>query len=156
MDVQQQSTKPHSSVVAGLTALLAQHEHERVIVVGTTCVGKSTLLKQIPEGRDQDAEVFACMSKEEAQYVCQTPWTEEIGATMNRHVRNYVKSKAGSPVFGTVVIDCDFIIELSISDELLKQRVAARKVNFADAKNMQSALHQNVLSSGIPYTEFNL
>ena len=139
-----------------LKALLLQHSDKRVCVVGTTCTGKSTLLAQIPGARDQDKEVFPKLTEAEKAYVCQTPWTEEIGQTMTQFVREKVLSEIGKPVFGTVVIDCDLIILLKISDELLANRVAQREAQFIDAKNMRTRIETEVRESGFAYTEFDV
>lgn len=100
--------------------------------------------------------MFAKMTKAEAEYVCQTPWTPEIGETMTRLVRQYVQSAIGIPVFGTVVIDCDLIVELKISDNLLLERTARRNAQFIDAKNMQQQLREEILASGKPYIQFEV
>ena len=106
------------------------------------------------EGRDQDAEVFPKLTAEESAYVCQVPWTPDIGKTMVRLVRERVKSEIGKPLFGTVVVDADFVVLLKISDGLLKERVASRNVRFQDAKNMQAQIEEEVRNSGIPWIEF--
>ncbi len=139
-----------------LKKLLLGHADKRVIVVGTTCTGKSTLLNSIPFARDQDKEVFAQMTEKEAEYVCQTPWTPEIGRTMTRLVRHYVHSAVGKPVFGTVVIDCDLIVELAISDQLLRERTALRNAQFLDAKNMQQQLQEEIQASGKPCIRYKV
>lgn len=149
--IAQSSNEP---VVSGLRELLDRHSDQRVCVVGTTCTGKSTLVAQIPGARDQDKEVFPKLTEEEKAYVCQTPWTEEIGRTMTQFVRERVLSEVGKPVFGTVVIDCDLIVLLKISDQLLATRVALRGAQFSDAKNMQSRIEAEVRASGIPHIEF--
>lgn len=152
-----QTSKPnHDPVVMGLTELLAQHSDKRVCVVGTTCTGKSTMLSQIPGARDQDREVFPKLTKEESDFVCRVPWTEETGRAMSRFVREKVLSHIGGPVFGTVVIESDLVVLLKISDELLKQRVAGRNVQFSDAKSMQTQMESEVRRSGIPYIEYSV
>jgi broad-specificity NMP kinase len=143
-------------ITTGLKELLNQHPDKRVLVVGTTCTGKSTMLSSIPGARDQDKEVFPKLTKEQAQYVCQEPWSEEIGRAMMRFVREHVKSEAGRPVFGTVVIDCDLIIVLKISDELLKARTEKRGVRFSDAKEMQIQLELEVASCGTPFIQYSV
>lgn len=150
-------SKPiNDPIMAGLIDLLTKHVDKRIAVLGTTCTGKSTMLAHIPGARDQDKEVFPKLTQAEADYVCQVPWTEEIGRTMSKFVRERVISEAGRPVFGTVVIDCDLIILLKISDELLSSRVALRKVQFTDAKNMQAKIIQDVIASAIPYVEYSV
>ena len=96
------------------------------------------------------------MSQVESDYVCQEPWTEEIGRTMTRLVRERVSTKVGQPLFGTVVIDADLVVLLKISDSLLKERVGRRKVRFEDAKGMQAQLEQEVRESGIPWVEYTV
>src|SRR3989344_6661608 len=92
-----------------LQEILDKNRDKRIVVLGTTCTGKSTLTRKISNARDMDEEVFPLLTKEEADYVCQTPWTPEIGETMERLVRGKVKAEAGKPVFGTVVLDADLI-----------------------------------------------
>ena len=110
----------------------------------------------IPDARDMDAEIFPLLSEEESRFVCQEPWTPEIGQAMNRFVRERVKAVIGRPVFGTVVIDCDVIVILKISDELLRERCARRGVSFEDARNMGEQLAESVQNSGIPSIVFDL
>ena len=71
-------------------------------------------------------------------------------------VRERVKSEIGKPLFGTVVVDADFVILLKISDDLLRERVASRNVRFQDAKNMQAQIEEEVRNSGIPWIEFRV
>ena len=149
-------SKMNDAVVSGLRDLLSQHTDKRVLVVGTTCTGKSTLLAQVTGARDQDREIFPKLTPEESAYVCQTPWTEEIGRTMTRLVRERVQAQAGKPLFGTVVIDADLIILLKISDSLLHNRVASREAKFEDAKNMQSQIEREVHASGTPWVEYSV
>ena len=42
-----------------------------------------------------DEIIFPLLTEQEKEYVCQTPWTEEIGKTMDRLVRERVKIQAG-------------------------------------------------------------
>jgi bifunctional DNA-binding transcriptional regulator/antitoxin component of YhaV-PrlF toxin-antitoxin module len=136
-----------------LEKILKEHKNERVCVVATTCTGKSTLLKQIPYANDMDDLIFPKLSKEERDYVCQKPWTKDIGKTMIRLVRERVHIKPGKPVFGTVVIDSDYIVYLKASDELLRERSKKRRKDYTDSKNMQAQLEKEIKSSKIPYAE---
>ena len=140
--------------LARLEALLNANSNKRVVVLGTTCSGKTTLLKYISSAVDMDKLIFPLLNKEEAEYVCQEPWTEEIGKTMNRFVREKIKVQAGTPVFGTVLMDCDLVVYLKLDDNLLLSRTASRGVSFNDAKNMQAQIESEILKSGIDCTEF--
>ena len=125
-------------------------------MLGGTCTGKSTLVAHLAGARDMDTLVFPLLTQEESDYVCQTPWTPEIGETMTRLTKERVKVHAGEPVFGTVVLDADRIIHLKISDELLRERTAAREVSFDDAKNMQHHIEAEIAASGLPVIEFDV
>lgn len=127
-----------------------------MVVVGTTCTGKSTFLQTIKSAHDMDDLVFPQLTKEEADYVCQSPWTEEIGETMTRLVKERVKVMPGQPVFGTVVIDSDLIVYLKISDDELRKRTALRSTQFEDAKNMQKQIEKEIATSSIPTVEFQV
>ncbi|MBS3060445.1 MAG: hypothetical protein J4432_02965 [DPANN group archaeon] len=133
-----------------LLGIFEESKDKRIVVVGTTCTGKSALIKHIPNARDMDDIVFPQPTKEEADYVMQKSWTPEIGETMARLVREKVKIKPGEPVFRTVIIDADLIVYLHIDDALLKKRVGERGVSFADAKSMQDMIKQEIDESGIP------
>lgn len=137
-----------------LKAILDQHKHQRIVVVGTTCTGKSTLLKHIPEGVDMDEVIFSQLTAEENAFVCQSPWTEEIGREMDRLAKKYVRVEPDHPVFDTIVFDSDLVIELKISDELLRKRTGLRSAQFEDAKNMQKQIEQEIEDSGVPVIEF--
>ena len=123
-----------------LTEIFVKHKEERICVIGTTCCGKTTLLRKIPGCVDMDDELFSRLTKEEADFVCQTPWTEEIGDEFDRLVYERVKIKPGQPMFGTVILDCDAVVYLDIDDDMLKDRCEKRGVSFEDAKNMERAI----------------
>ncbi|MEI6731716.1 MAG: hypothetical protein WCK90_03485 [archaeon] len=150
------NNKPESNLIGKLKEILIEHEDERVCVVGTTCTGKSYLIKHILHALDMDELIFPLLSKEESSYVMQKPWTPEIGKTMIRLVRERIKIQSGKPVFGTVVISCDFIVYLKISDILLRERTGKRGKQYSDAKNMQNQLEQEIKLSKIPYVEIDM
>ncbi|MDO8610819.1 MAG: hypothetical protein Q7R95_09830, partial [bacterium] len=143
-------------IASKLQNILDDNKDKRVIVVGTTCTGKTTLLSQIPDSVDMDEIIFPQLTPAENEYVCQTPWTEEIGKIMDKLAKKYVKVEPGFPVFGTIIFDCDLIINLSISDELLKKRIEARGVKFEDAKNMQKQINDDIEKSNIPSINFSV
>lgn len=133
-----------------LKDLLKNNENKRIVVVGTSCIGKSTILKEISGAQDMDELIFPRLSKKEKDYVCKSPWTEEIGKTMNRLVREKLKVKKGRPFFGTVILNYDLVIYLDISDELLKERAKKRRSSFVDIKNMQKSILKEIKELKIP------
>lgn len=136
--------------------IIEENSDKRICVIGTTCTGKSTIIKNIGIGLDMDREIFPLLTKEETDYVCNSPWTEEIGNKMNELVRDKLYIKKGFPMFGTVLLDCDLIIYLHISDELLKKRCTLRNADFMNAKNMQEKILREINDSGIEIITVNV
>lgn len=142
------------SQVKQLQSILNAHQDKRVCIVGTTCTGKSYLVEHLHGAQDMDDLIFPLLSKEEKDYVCQKPWTPEIGDYMERLARERERIFPGKPVFGTVVFESDFLIHLRITDYLLQQRVAARGKNYADAIHMRDWIEACVKKPGIQRIEF--
>ena len=140
-------------MIEQLKEILDKNNDKRVIVVGTTCSGKSTLIKKIESAKDMDDLVFPLLSKDEKDYVCQDVWTKDIGKTMTRLVKERVIVENGKPVFGTVVLDCDLIIFLNVKDSLLRERCNTRKVKFENAKNMKRQILKEIIESKTPCIE---
>lgn len=124
-----------------------ENKDKRILVIGTTCTGKTTLINNLGMGLDMDKEIFPVLTKEEHDYVCQTPWTEEIGEKMDYLVRSKLKITPGTPLFGTVMIDCDLIVYLHIDDVLLRKRTELRGADFQNAKNMQIKIEDEIKKS---------
>lgn len=133
-----------------LKSILDKNKDKRVCVVGTSCTGKTTYLNYAKNGLDMDKIIFPLLTQEEKDYVCQTPWTPEIGETMERLVKERIKIEPGTPVFGTVIIDCDLVVYLDIEDELLRKRTKSRNTNFEDAKNMKDGIEEELNRCEIP------
>ena len=133
-----------------LRQIFIDNKDKRICVLGTTCTGKTTLINESNMGVDMDEEIFPLLTEEETEYVCQTPWTEEIGNKMDELVRTRLSIKPGIPMFGTVLLDCDLIIYLHITDELLLERTKSRNVDFNNAKNMQLKIEEEIKNSNIP------
>lgn len=138
------------SNIEELKDIFINNRDKRICVLGTTCTGKTTLINKYNLGNDMDKEIFPLLTKEEEQYVCSTPWTEEIGAKMDELVRTKLIIKPGTPMFGTVLLDCDLIIYLHINDRLLLERTKLRNVDFENAKNMQLKIEKEIKNSNIP------
>lgn len=132
-----------------LEKILSENKDKRICVIGTTCTGKSTLIKNLNMGLDMDDAIFPLLTKEETDYVCSSPWTVEIGKKMDELVSERLSIISGVPMFGTVLLDCDLIIYLHISDELLRIRTNLRNADFINAKNMQQKIEDEISKSSI-------
>lgn len=138
------------SNIEELAQIFNENKDKRICVLGTTCTGKTTLINATNMGLDMDKEIFPLLTEEETEYVCRTPWTEEIGDKMDELVRTKLSIKPGIPMFGTVLLDCDLIVYLHIDDELLFERTRLRNVDFNNAKNMQRSIEEEIRKSNIP------
>jgi adenylate kinase family enzyme len=148
--------KDNKKLIIELAKIINSNKDKRVLIVGTTCTGKTTFLKYIKNAFDMDELVFPKLTKAQSDYVCQSPWTSEIGKAMSRLTKEKVRIKPGQPIFGTVVLDSDLVVYLHISDELLKKRTALRGVNFKDAKNMQKQIETEIKQTEISIIEFKV
>ena len=128
------------STIEKIEETLNKNKDKRIVVIGTTCTGKSNFVKKIKNAKDMDSLIFPLLSKKEKDYVCRTPWTKEVGKTMTNLVNDKIKVEKGVPFFGTVLLDCDLIVYLDISDNFLKERCMKRKADFKNAKDMQKMI----------------
>ena len=138
------------SNIEQLIEIFEENRDKRICVLGTTCTGKTTLIKGTNIGLDMDEEIFPLLTQEETEYVCRTPWTQEIGNKMDELVRTKLSIKQGTPMFGTVLLDCDLIVYLHINDDLLLERTKLRNTDFLNAKNMQQKIEEEIKKSNIP------
>lgn len=125
-----------------LKAIFEKHREERICVIGTICAGKTTLLKQLSQYNceDLDAVLWPNLPESETAFLSQTPWTDEMGAEIDRLIYKYVKVKPGHPLFTSVIVDCEAVVYLDISDDLLSEHCKKRGANFTDAKNIKEAI----------------
>ena len=126
-----------------LKAIFEKHKNERICVIGTICCGKTTLLKQIPDCIDVDDELLPQLTEEEAAFINQTPWTEAIGNEVDRLIYEKIKIKPGFPLFTSVILDCEAVVYLDISNELLAGHCKKRGVSLSDALNIKEAIEND-------------
>ncbi len=139
-----------------LKEIFKENIEKRICVVGPSCVGKSTLLDYLPEAVDMDDLLFGSKSKgikplltqEEVDYVC-GPWTPEVGQFMTKKAHELIKVEAGHPVFGTTVFPSDLVVELTVPDNILRERIRRRETDETDVFNMKAQIEAEIKNSGI-------
>lgn len=129
--------------VTVLEEIFERHRSQRICVLGTICCGKTTLLRQISGSVDLDDELWPQLTKNEAAFISQKPWSPEIGKYIDQLVYAKITVKPGHPLFTTIIVDCDVVIYLDLSDELLAKRCKQRGVSFSDAKNVKNAVEDD-------------
>lgn len=133
-----------SKIKSQLAKIFDKHHDKKICVLGTTCCGKSTLQSQFPEAVDMDEVLWPTLSMEEESYICQKPWNNDIGKFTNKLVRERVSIEPGHPLFSLILLDCDVIVYLGISDELLQKHCEKRNASFEDAKNVRYAIENTI------------
>jgi len=93
-----------------------------------------------------DEALWPTLSREEESYICQKPWTNDIGKFTNKLVKERVDIKSGHPFFSLILLDCDVIVYLGISDEMLQKHCQERNASFEDAKNIKYAIESTISS----------
>lgn len=144
------------SAVEKMKKLFADNIEKRVCVVGASCVGKSTLLGYLPEAVDMDDLLFGnrqkgiepLLTQQEIDFVC-GPWTPEVGQFMTKKAHELIKIEAGHPVFGTIVFPSDLVIEITVPDNILRERIRRRNTDEKDVFNMKAQIESEIEKSGI-------
>ena len=142
--------------VEKMKKLFADNIEKRICVVGASCVGKSTLLGYLLEAVDMDDLLFGnkqkgivpLLTQQEIDYVC-GPWTLEVGQFMTRKAHELIKIEAGHPVFGTIVFPSDLVIEITVPDNILRERIRRRNTDENDVFNMKAQIESEIEKSGI-------
>ena len=144
------------AAVEKMKKLFSDNIEKRVCVVGASCVGKSTLLGYLPEAIDMDDLLFgneqkgidSLLTQAEIDYVC-GPWTPEVGQFMTQKARELIKIEPGHPVFGTIVFPSDLVIEVTVPEDILRERIRRRNTNENDVFNMKAQIEAEIENSGI-------
>lgn len=132
-----------SDTINTLEAIFEKHKQERVCVLSTTCVGKTTMIKQIPYCVDVDDVLGELMTAEEIAYCSQVPWTEEIGAVYDKIMFGRVKVEPGHPLFCSVILDCEVVVYIDIFDEILLRHCQKRGVDFNYSLQMKDEIEKD-------------
>ena len=133
-----------STVSEKLEEIFNKHRSNRICVLGTTCCGKSTLQSLFSQAIDMDEALWPTLTPEEEAYICQKPWTSEIGKFTSRLVKERVVIQPGHPLFSLILLDCDVLVYLDIPDDLLRKHCLNRNASFEDAKNVKMAIEQSI------------
>lgn len=114
-------------------------KYNKLAIVGTTCIGKTTLVNQLTLTVDDmdntiDRLFDICILKEED--FC-SEWTEQIGLKMKEVVDKHVHIRSHVPFIGTVIPnEAEHVVLLLTSFNTLKQRCINRGVDVNNAVRM--------------------
>lgn len=83
------------------------------------------------------------LTREEAEFISRKPWTSEIGDFIDKLVYEKISVKAGRPLFTTIIVDCEVVVYLDISDDLLAEHCKKRGNDFTDSKNVKISVEED-------------
>jgi len=130
-----------------LKAIFEKHKDERVCVIGTMCVGKTTLIERLAGYNciDMDDEFWPQASKAEFEFYSQRPFTKEMSDSLCELFYQRLSVRPGNPLFGVYILDCEVIVYLDITEKLLKEHCEKRNdTNFTDAFNLKKWIEEDV------------
>ena len=133
--------------ISALKAIFEKHKDERICVIGTMCSGKTTLVKQLSQYNcvDIDDDLWAGVPEEEIEALSQTPITEEMSNAIYKLAYEKITVKPGFPLFGFIIIDCEVVVYLDISERLLEERCKKRgDTNMIDALYLKKCIRKDL------------
>ncbi len=139
----------NKNTIEKLEEIFNKHKNDRICVLGTICLGKTTLIKQLKNCVDVDDELPPLLNDKEKDFlhkahILETPWTEEIGDEVERLTKEKVKIKPGFPLFGTIILDCDVIVYLDIDYNLLSEHCKKRKMDLCNALEIKKSIEDDL------------
>jgi deoxyadenosine/deoxycytidine kinase len=113
-----------------LNAIFEKHQHERIVVLTTTCVGKTEMIKLMPQWIDADVLLGQSITDEEIIDAIQSQKGVKYIRIYEKKLYKKIKITPGIPVFGSCVIDCDVLVYLDISEKNLLSHCQKRGRDF--------------------------
>jgi len=141
------------ATVRKLKKIFKSHADKRILVLGTTCAGKSTLVKSLPGCLDQDDVCWALLPKDLEEKLLSGPWTEEMVASWNGHVERAaqtVEIEAGRPLFAGSLFKSDIIVYLNVGEEALRERAKTRGMPYETASGYNEEIKKKLKETVLP------
>ena len=146
-------TEADRDTVAKLRRIFNENSDKRILVMGTMCAGKTTLVKSMPECLDQDEICWALLPKELEEKLSKGSWTQELVEAWNQHVEDAtqtVKIEPGRPLFGGSMFKSDIIVYLNISEQTLRERAKKRNADYEVASSYNNKIKEMLKAAALP------
>jgi dephospho-CoA kinase len=151
--------KTEQDIIQKLKEIFKHNSKKRILVLGTTCSGKTTLLKNLPECLDMDALVWELLP-EEIQHELSTPtWTDDMCKTWREYVikaKKIIKIEAGHPLFAATSFDSDIIVYLNIDEKTLRERTTKRNIKYETAVENDNRIKEEIRTANLPIIVINI
>ena len=125
--------------------IIQENPTKRILILGTICSGKKTLLTQLKKGEEYD-KVFDCLFIKKFGYI-DTRW---ISSEEKEALKKEVEIKKGIPMFSKEILPCDLLLFLHIHEPLLKLRTTTMQKSFYEAKRIQETLKRQLKNVSAP------
>lgn len=139
--------------VQKLKEIFENNSEKRILVLGTTCAGKTTLLKSLPECLDMDALVWELLPEELQEELSCPAWTDEMSKKWREYVikaKQIVKIEPGHPLFAATSFDSDMTVYLNISENTLCERTKKRNTDYETAVECDNRIKEEIRAAGLP------
>jgi len=136
-----------------LKEIFENNIEKRILVLGTTCLGKTTLLKSLLECRDMDALVWELLPKQTQEELSASSWTDGMSQTWRKHVieaKQIIKIEAGHPLFAATSFDSDIIVYLNIDENTLRERTKKRNIEYQVAAENDNRIKEEIKRANLP------
>ena len=146
-------TDADQAVVDKLEEIFLKYVDKRILVLGTTCAGKTTLVKSLPGCLDQDEICWALLPKHIEEKLRKAPWTEDMIALWDKHVESathIVDIEPGHPLFAGSVFSSDIIVYLNVCEEALRERAKKRGIAYEVALFHNNRIKETLKATHLP------
>ena len=93
---------------------------------------------------DVDDVFWPQISKSDIEVFSRTPVTKEVFDAICRLMDEKIQVESVRPMFGVVILDCEVVVYLDISDELLEEHCRLRgDTTYADASFVKKCIEED-------------
>jgi len=147
--------KTEQDIIRELRDIFDKYSDKRILVLGTTCAGKTTLLKHFPEGLDMDVVVMGTLPEElqDRFRKAPRPFAQDLVEIWNKYLETAIQTveiEAGHPLFAATVFRSDIIVYLNISDETLRERTMKRNFKYELAEKYNNLFKDYLKITELP------
>ena len=138
-----------NETINALIDIFKKHNDERICVIGTMCCGKTTLVRKLSQYNcvDADDELWPQIPNEETDALSQRPITKEIMNAVFKLMYERVTAKSRCPLFGIAILDCEVVVYLDISPQLLKKHCEIRgDTDYIDALYVKKYIEEDCIA----------
>jgi len=152
----------NEKVLSQLQTIFAKNKDLRICVVGASCIGKTTLVRDLPECIDHDYIVWELMPKDIAEKLktFPEPWSEAaLDIWKDCISKTHFNIKPRQPIFSydpRCISGCDLIIHLVLDDSQYLERVAKRGKNSDTMLRHKQKVNESVKNASAPVIVIDL